>query len=59
MRKSNTIGGIIDQLEYYEAKLNLEIKWLKDPKYIGRCYSIHSALNRRNTAMKSLKQLLF
>ena len=31
LRKSNTLGGIIDRLEFYEAELNIEIDRLKDP----------------------------
>lgn len=64
MRKSNTLGGIIDRLEYYEAELNVEIKRLKDTKSFTTftTFTFNSAsniLDRRNTAMKSLKRLLF
>ena len=58
MRKSNTFGGIIDKLEYYEAELNIEIKRLKYLKTPAKRYSLSNILDRRNTAMKSLKRLL-
>ena len=58
MRKSNTLGGIIDRLEFYEAELNVEIDRLKDPRLTKSWYSIFT-LDRRNTAMRSLKRLLF
>ena len=61
MRKSNTLGGIIDRLEFYETELNVEIKRLKDTKSFTT-FTFNSAsnvLDRRNTAMRSLKRLFF
>lgn len=60
MRKSNTLEGIIDKLELCDTELEIEIKRLKDfgglpPNLFSL---ISSTLNRRNTAMKSLKRLL-
>ena len=61
MRKSNTLGGKIDKLELCEAELQSEITRLKSLNCISPTAfdSISNALDRRNTAMKSLKRLLF
>ena len=56
MRKSNTLEGIIDKLELCDTELEIEIKRLKD--FGGLPPNISSTLDRRNTAMKSLKRLL-
>lgn len=61
MRRSNTLGGVIDKLEFCEAELNLEIKRMKGTKRItaSAFHLLSNALDRRDLAMKPLKQLLF
>lgn len=59
MRRSDTLNGIIDKLEYYEADLNLEMIRLKNADHISPYIfrSVSNALDRRATALRSLKRL--
>jgi hypothetical protein len=60
VRKSNTLNGTIDKLEYYEADLNLEMIRLKNADRIslGAFNSVSNAIDRRAIALRSLKQLM-
>ena len=60
MRKSNTVGGVIDKLELCEAELQAEIERMKDTKQITLSifHSLSNALDRRNLALRSMKRIL-
>jgi hypothetical protein len=60
MRKSDTLGGAIDHLEYYENALETKIKHLKSDKRISlsEFVSLGSAMDRRNLGLRSMKRIL-
>lgn len=60
MRKSDTLGGAIDHLEYYENVLETKIKQLKSDKRISLSgfVSLGSAIDRRNLGLRSMKRIL-
>ena len=60
MRKSNTLDGIIDKLEFCETELWVEIERMKDANLISISIfsSLSNALDRRNLALRSMKRMI-